>query len=157
MGEASFSFTTKMGEVQAANHTATSMFDPNDGSIELSMLMKAFEFEKAAMQDQFNNELMESDAWPKAVFTGRLLGISDGVFSKPRKLSFLVVGNLTIHGTTRKVLEHTSWVVGEDGVLHTECRIKVVMDDYGITVPTLFKDVLPKEVELYLALDFEKL
>jgi hypothetical protein len=76
MGEASFSFTTKMGEVQAANHTATSMFDPNDGSIELSMLMKAFEFEKAAMQDQFNNELMESDAWPKAVFTGRLLGIS---------------------------------------------------------------------------------
>lgn len=156
-GELSFGCDTKMGDVQAVNRMATSMFDTPTASLEVSVLVKAFEFEKAAMQHQFNNELMESDLFPKATFTGRVLGLADGIFSKPDTLILLVAGDLTIHGKARKVVERSQWVVGADGTVHAYCRFKVLLSDYEIRVPTLLKDVLSNEVEVLLALDYEKL
>ena len=156
-GEMSFDCGTSMGDVYAANHLATSMFDPSNASLEVSVLVKAFEFEKVAMRDQFNKELMESDQFPKATFTGKVLGLADGMFSKSDTLMLLVAGDLTIHGQSRKLVERTQWVVSADGSLHAYCRFKVLLSDHGIIVPTLFKDVLPNEVQLLLVLDYAKL
>ena len=156
-GEISLGCATSMGDVFAVNHLATSIFDPKTASLEVSVLVKTFEFEKASMQDQFNNELMESDQFPKATFAGNVLGLADGMFSKPDTLMLLVAGDFTVHGKSRKLVERTQWVVSADGTVRAYCRFKVLMSDHGIQVPTLLKDVLPNEVELLLVLDYGKL
>jgi len=46
------------------------------------LLIKAFEFEKALMQEHVNENYMESDTYPKASFKGKIDNIAAVNFKK---------------------------------------------------------------------------
>src|SRR5690606_25912300 len=69
-GKISFSSDAPMEKIEAHNRKANSVIDAASGKMEWSVLIKAFQFEKALMQEHFNENYMESDKFPKAVFKG---------------------------------------------------------------------------------------
>ncbi len=63
-GEISFFSSTPMENISAVNHKVTSVYVPSTGAIEFAALIKAFEFEKALMQEHFNENYMEQQHLP---------------------------------------------------------------------------------------------
>jgi hypothetical protein len=74
-GKISFFSKTPMEDIEAHNKATISVLDKTSGQLEFSVLMKGFEFEKALMQEHFNENYVESDKFPKANFKGRLADI----------------------------------------------------------------------------------
>src|SRR6187397_2493261 len=70
-GNARFYSKTDLEDIAAENKQVMAIIDPATKSIAVSMLMKGFLFRKELMQDHFNENYVESDKYPKAVFEGK--------------------------------------------------------------------------------------
>ena len=55
-------------EVRAVNKSVTFVFNPKKGEITSLALMKGFRFKIALMEEHFNENYMETDDYPKAIF-----------------------------------------------------------------------------------------
>src|SRR5689334_19788496 len=74
-GKISFNAGTSLEDIDATNNSTLSVFDATSGQIEYSVLIKGFEFKRALMQEHFNENYMESDKYPKAIFKGKIMSI----------------------------------------------------------------------------------
>ena len=70
---ATISFYSKapMENIEATNKLGVSVIDKTTGQLEFSVLLKGFSFEKALMQEHFNENYVDSDLFPKAGFKGK--------------------------------------------------------------------------------------
>ena len=80
-GHIQFYSETPMETIEAHNRQVNSALDLSTGDFVFKVLMKSFEFEKALMQEHFNENYVESDKFPRAEFEGRILNFSSIDFS----------------------------------------------------------------------------
>src|SRR4030095_1374411 len=97
-GSISFYSKAPLENIEANAQTAVSVLDKKTGQLEFSVLIKSFAFEKALMQEHFNENYLESDKFPKSVFKGRIEDVSKVNFGEDGKYNVVVTGDLTIHG-----------------------------------------------------------
>lgn len=134
-GEVTFFSETPMENIEAVNHKATSVIDLITGQVQVSMLMKAFEFEKALMQEHFNENYVESNAYPKGEFKGKFTGFTAENATKPGKYEVVLEGELTMHGVTQKRTLNATIEVDANGALQAACDFNVKPTDHGIKIP----------------------
>ena len=58
------------------------MVDTKTGNMQFAVLMKGFEFERALMEEHFNENYVESDKFPKAEFKGAIAGNENVNYAK---------------------------------------------------------------------------
>jgi polyisoprenoid-binding protein YceI len=110
-------------------------------------MVKSFKFEKALMQEHFNENYMESSAFPKADFKGKISNITEVNFTKDGTYKVTVAGKLTIHGVAQEVaVPGTITVKGKD--VTATAKFTVKLQDYKISVPTMVADKLAKEATI---------
>lgn len=132
-------------KIEAINNKVTTVADVASGQLEFAVLMKAFSFEKALMQEHFNENYVESDKYPKATFVGKIANAS--VLAIKGKHEAKAIGELTIHGVTKPVEVPLTIIVTEKGIeLNTVFKVKVA--DYKIEIPSVVKDNISKEIEI---------
>ena len=90
-------------KIYGTNDKATSVIDAASGAMEFALLMKAFAFDKALMQEHFNENYVESDKFPKAVFKGSITNMKEVNLQKDGSYPIKVKGNLTMHGVTKEI------------------------------------------------------
>ncbi len=156
-GEISFYSETPMEKIEAHNYKVTSVWDVSTGAIEFAALIKAFEFEKALMQEHFNENYMESGKFPNAKFKGTLTGLSAEGITKPGTYPVTVEGELTIHGVTRQVKEPGTVTVDPTGKVSASCDLVVAPEDHDISIPSVVKDKIAKEVEVKVRMEYQKM
>src|SRR5262245_55593100 len=100
-GSISFYSKAPLENIEAITQTALSVLDKKTGQVEFGVLIKSFTFEKALMQEHFNENYLESDKFPKSIFKGQIDDISKVNFDKDGTYSVFVTGELTIHGQSR--------------------------------------------------------
>ena len=71
-GKVTFISEAPIEKIEAVNQSATAVLDTESNRIEFAILIKAFQFEKALMQEHFNENYMESSTFPKATFKGQI-------------------------------------------------------------------------------------
>ena len=71
-GHISFYSDTPLEKIEGHNKSSNCVLDVATGKLEVATLVKGFQFEKALMQEHFNENYMESDKFPKAVFKGQI-------------------------------------------------------------------------------------
>src|SRR5690606_6271357 len=101
-GKISFYSDAPLEKIEAHNRRVHITWDPQSGNAEFLVLMKAFEFKKALMQEHFNDNYVESHLYPKAVFKG-VLNTSPVDLQTNQIIEVMARGNLTLHGVTRSV------------------------------------------------------
>ena len=69
-GKISFVSKAPLETIEAENNTSTFVMDLATGKIQMAALVKGFHFEKALMEEHFNENYLESDKYPKATFKG---------------------------------------------------------------------------------------
>ena len=143
-------------KVDATNDKATSLLDVSTGQLEFAVLMKAFVFEKALMEEHFNENYVESDKFPKATFKGTIKNMSEVSVQKDGTYLAKISGKLTIHGTTKDV-ETTGSITVKGNSITATSDFKILLTDYGIEIPALVRDKVSKEASINIQINYEPL
>ena len=141
-------------KVEAINRTVTCVVDTKTGNIQFAALMKGFEFEKALMQEHFNENYVESDRFPKAEFKGLIVANDALNYSKDGTYAVKVKGKLTIHGETREVDANGKMVV-QNGIINASADFNIVLSDYKVSIPGLVADKVSKTAKISVACQLE--
>ncbi|MGZ8558977.1 MAG: YceI family protein, partial [Chitinophagaceae bacterium] len=65
--------TSSPEKIEGINRSVTCVVDTKTGNMQFAVLMKGFEFERALMEEHFNENYVESDKFPKAEFRGAIV------------------------------------------------------------------------------------
>lgn len=156
-GHIKFFSSTPMENIEADNNKVSSVFDATGSAIEFAALIKAFAFDKALMQEHFNENYMESNTHPKATFKGKVSGLPAGATAKPGAYEVTAAGDLTIHGVTKPVTVPGTITVNADGTLKLDGKFNVKPEDHGIKIPGMVRDNIAKEIEVTVAMAYSKM
>lgn len=155
-GEISFFSSTPIEDIEAISNSASSVFDMESGKIQWAVLVKSFEFEKALMQEHFNENYMESNKYPKATFKGVMADLKKLNLTKDGNYSIPVNGTLLIHGIT-KTIETTAEFKIEKGLINAISSLSVEVADFGIEIPSVVSENIAKEIEIKIKANYEAL
>ena len=153
-GNIVFSSEAPMEKIEASNQKATSVLDASSGKMEFAVLIKAFQFEKALMQEHFNENYMESDKFPKALFKGAIVDMSKIDLSSDGTYAVKVKGDLTIHGETKEV-ESDGTIVVKNGKISATSTFEIAVADYKISIPKVVRDNIAKVVAIVVNINYE--
>lgn len=142
-----FNSETPLEKIEAVNKSGTCVLDAATGKMEWKVLIKGFLFEKALMQEHFNENYMESSTYPNATFKGQITNLSDVNFTQDGKYNVKTSGKLTIHGVERDVNMEGTLKVSK-GTLEVLSNFTIKPEDYKITIPSLVKDNIAKEIKV---------
>lgn len=146
-GNISFYSKASLENIEAHNKTITCVLDAKTGNLQFAVMMKAFEFEKALMQEHFNENYLESNKFPKAEFKGQVVNNSEINYGKDGKYTAKVKGKLTLHGETKDV-ETTGTIEVKGGKIDMDAVFTVALSDYNVEIPKVVKDNISKSVSI---------
>ncbi|MFN6387043.1 MAG: YceI family protein [Bacteroidota bacterium] len=134
------SFSTKKGSIQFVSPTDPDVSAVNNevsskitaaGELRFSLLFKGFHFKYAEMQTHFNEEYVESEKYPRAIFTGTIQNIKSIDLTKDGKYTATIVGTLTMHGVTKPVQTAATLNISK-GKIAATATISISMSDFNI-------------------------
>ena len=146
-GNISFFSKSPLENITATNNQVMSVLNTQTGEMQFSALIKSFHFEKALMQEHFNENYMESSKFPKSTFKGSVSDISKVAMAKDGTYPVVVSGDLTIHGVIKKVSTPGTLTV-KNGVISGKSVFSVKLAEYGISIPKLVKDNIAENIEI---------
>jgi polyisoprenoid-binding protein YceI len=154
-GQVSFFSKTPLENIDATNNEASSVINIKTGEIGFAILIKSFHFERALMEEHFNENYMESDKLPKANFKGKINNLAAADFTKDGTYAVTVDGEITIHGVTQK-LSIPGSVMVKDGLPQVLAKFKIAPKDYNIKIPSLVADKIAESMNVSVDCKYEK-
>ena len=128
-----FFSTTPVEDIEANNYASVSTLSTETGKVVFSVPMQSFEFEKAMMQQHFNNEhFLETNVYPKAKLIGSITNLEEIDFTKEGEYKAVIDGQLTIKGITKPVNEVGTLIIKQDEIAISS-KFFITLADYGIT------------------------
>jgi YceI-like domain len=149
-GFVGFYSKTAMEDIQGENNQVYSIIDAGKKNLAFAALLKGFIFPKELMQEHFNENYVESDKYPKASFSGAYTG--DVALDKDGVYNIVVKGNLTLHNVTRPV-ETPATLEVKGGHLLGHAEFKVKPEDFNISIPSVVRDKIDKEMTVKVNID----
>ncbi|HEY9176186.1 MAG TPA: YceI family protein [Flavipsychrobacter sp.] len=154
-GKVTFFSSTPMENIEAFNNETAAVLNAATGDFVFQVPIKSFRFEKALMQEHFNENYMESSKYPKAEYKGKITDIDKVNFSKNGSYNVTTKGKLTVHGVTRDVTLPGTLVI-KDNTATINSEFKVAPKDHDINIPGLVENKIAKEIEVTVNSILEK-
>ncbi|MBK7407790.1 MAG: YceI family protein [Saprospirales bacterium] len=135
--------------IQAASTEMRGAISPSERTFAFSVPMASFQgFNSPLQREHFNENYMESNKFPDATFTGRIIEEVD--LRQPGEYTIRTKGMLTIHGISQERIIKTNVLV--EG---TKCTISgtftVLLADHAITIPKVVHQKIAEEIEVEVA------
>jgi len=142
----SFYSKTPLEDILGESNEAVSILNAETGEIGFQAIMTTFHFRRALMEEHFNENYMESTKFPKTKFSGKIEGFNKDMLNGA-VTNIKITGQLTVHGVEKTItIPGTLGLV--DGKLVGTSKFNAVPEDYGITIPSLVRDKIGKEMEV---------
>jgi hypothetical protein len=142
--------------IEGINRTGTCVVDTKTGNMQFAVLMKGFAFERALMEEHFNENYIESAKFPKAEFKGEIKD-NDGInYSKDGTYKIKVKGKLTLHGETEEVDTEAKLTI-QNGKITATADFNVKLSDFNISIPGLVADKVSKTAKISVSCSLEPL
>ena len=135
--------------VHAVNRTARAVLDTKTGNLLFVVHMKGFEFQKALMQEHFNENYVDSDKYPTADFKGQVVNISSVDFTKDGTYPVSVKGTLMMHGKSNPV-ETKGTLQVKNGKVIANGNFNITLKEYDISIPGLVADKVSKTANIII-------
>jgi polyisoprenoid-binding protein YceI len=152
-GYIGFFSSTPIEDIKADNNQVASVIDISTGEVVFQVLIKSFKFEKALMEEHFNENYLESEKYPKSTFKGKITNLTAVDFNKPGKYDVTVEGDLNIHDVTNKVSVKGSINVVSGGI-DANSKFIIVPEEYKINIPGVVRNSIAKTIEVTVAMKY---
>lgn len=146
-GSISFFSKSLLEDIAARNNEVMSVINQQTGELQFSVLIKSFRFKKSLMEEHFNEDYMESNKYPKAIFKGIIADLSKVNFNADGNYPVTVNGDLTLHGITNK-LTTKGIILIKNGVANAQSTFNITLADYKINIPALVKNNISKVIAI---------
>jgi len=154
-GHVKFYSEAPIENIEAVNNQVSSVIETSDGSFAFLVPIKGFVFEKALMQEHFNENYLESGKYPKASFKGNIKNTSAINFEKDGEYAATFSGTMNIHGVDKELTEKATITV-KGGKVSLSSVFNLRPEDYGVTIPAGKRDNISEIVEVTVKMDYEK-
>lgn len=155
-GTIKFSSDTPMEKIEAVNRQVNSALNTSTGDFVFKVLIRGFEFEKALMQEHFNENYMESEKFPNSTFSGKITNLKDVNLSKDGVYKVVIEGDLAMHGVTNKVKVNGTLEV-KGGEITGKSTFNVAPHDYNITIPKAVINNIAETIQVDVSVSLDKL
>ena len=121
-------------DIEANTDKGISVLNIATAELAFNVPIRSLKFDKALMQEHFNENYMESDKYPQAAFRGKLMQIPD--VTKDGTYPVTASGVLEVHGVkqTRSI---TGKLTVNHGIISLTSEFMVACKDHKIEIPTL--------------------
>lgn len=151
-GEMSFFSYTSAENIKANNDQVLSLIDFSTGEIAVSILMRAFKFEKSLMEEHFNESYIESDLFPKASFEGVIQNLDPTHIGTQTRI---VKGDFILKGI-KKTLEFKIDINKIGDVLSVKGEVEILVKDFNIKIPPLLSPNIAKSIQVTFNFDYSE-
>jgi len=136
-------------EIKAVNRTVAITLEPKTDSFTCVVMIKDFSFGLDLMQQHFNENYMESQRYPKAVFKGKIVNFDLKDVTTLEK-EFQVKGKLYIHGKFREVEVKLLMKKVAEGIQVTS-SFPITISDFNIVIPEKVASKISKTADTELS------
>ncbi len=154
-GSISFLSKTSLENIKADNNQVMAVLNTQTGEMQFSLLVKSFHFEKALMEEHFNENYLESDKFPKSTFKGIITDMSRISFNTNGMYKVTVAGELLIHGVSNKIISIGTITINDTKISASAVFI-IRLSDYKVNIPKLLKDNIAQTVEVTMNSVFDR-
>lgn len=144
-----FTSNAELELITAESRKIHGLLDPDTNQFAFTVDIKSFQgFNSTLQRDHFNEKYLESEKFPRARFSGKIIEpidlAVDGVHEVRAK------GDLDIHGQKQtRIIKCKIAVSG--GTINVHARFFVPLADHNISIPTIVSQKIATEIEV----DFE--
>lgn len=135
--------------IEAVNRQAMSALNTETGEFVFRLPIRSFAFDKALMQEHFNDNFMESHNYPNASFQGMVEDVGGIDFSVAGTYDVTVAGELTIKDVTKTISEPGTLTV-IDGLIEGAAVFIVRPEEYNIRIPGRYVRNIASEIEVFV-------
>lgn len=141
----SFFSEAPLENIEALNKGAVIVLNTVSNDVQVRVTIQNFKFKNSLMEEHFNENYMESEKFPTAVFKGKINETID--YGKEGESKVSVSGKMEMHGVTKDiVIEGTLAKKGDEITIASKFKVKVA--DYNIKVPSMYIKNIAEEVEI---------
>jgi len=141
----SFFSTAPLEDITATNKGAVVVMNTNTNDIQVRVTIQNFKFKNALMEEHFNENYMESQKFPNAVFKGKINEKID--YTKDGEAKVTVTGKMEMHGVTKEGT-YEGILVKKGEEITIKCKFKIKVADYNIQVPSLYVKNIAEVVDV---------
>jgi polyisoprenoid-binding protein YceI len=131
--------------VEATNNSTTAILKTQSGDIAAQLFINAFKFRVALMQEHYNENYMDSNKFPKAVFRGKLKNFD--LNSMPEEQEYDLSGTLTVRGVKKEINSKASLKKVGD-VIQMRTSFSVEPQEFDIKIPSIVRKKIADKINI---------
>ncbi len=121
-------------EIKAVNRQVAIVLEPRTSTFICTVIIKDFRFKLDLMQEHFNENYMESDRYPKAVFKGKIEKFDLKDINEVEK-EYLIHGKLVVRGKSKQIAVKALIKKMGDGI-QIISDFPIPIADFNIQIPS---------------------
>lgn len=133
--------------IEATNQQVSCALNTQTGELAFRVLIRSFSFDKALMQEHFNDNFMHTHEYPNAIFEGQIEQFDEIDFETDGMHHVMVSGKLTIKDVTREIRESGTLEI-IDNEIRAHSVFMVEPEAYNIEIPRRFVRNIAREIEV---------
>jgi hypothetical protein len=144
---------TPIENIDGTSKSSVSAINTSNNAIYFKCIISTISFDKALMQEHFNENYMESDKYPNAEFTGKINEAID--WTKDGKYNVTVSGDLSLHGITKAYNSLAATIVIAGGKVSGNAVFMVKCADHKISIPKLLVKNIAETIRVTVQANYE--
>ncbi len=145
-GNISFSSDAPLELIKAESNDLKGLIETEKKQFAFSIKVRSFKgFNSAFQKDHFNENYLETDKYPDATFSGKI--IEDVDFTKNNILTVRAKGILTVHGVPKERIIKSDMTI-KDGLIFIKANFTVLLADHNIPIPKVVHEKLASEIKV---------
>ncbi len=144
-GTIKFSSDAPLEKIEGVNNNVMSAIDVSKKIVVVKILVKSFKFEKALLEEHFNENYMESDEFPNSTFKGKFIDAPNMNTSEVQKLR--VDGVISIHGKKKDISTIVDLKV-ENNIVAVNGNFNIKLEDFAIDIPSAVTGKISDSLEV---------
>ncbi|MBN2172628.1 MAG: YceI family protein [Bacteroidales bacterium] len=141
--------------ITAESDELKGIVNADDQNFAFQMDIKTLEgFNSPLQQEHFYENYMETEKYPKAAFSGKIIEKVD--FSQPGEVKVRAKGELNIHGVKKERIINCMLKIGKNEFTATS-DFTVMLEDHNISIPKLVYQKIAEEIKVSMTADFQKI
>ncbi len=117
-------------DIEATNKEATSIIDLESKAFVFQVPITSFKFDKELMEEHFNENYLESEKFPNAIFKGKI----ENWNGEEGEQTIVVEGELDLHGVKKLVTIESTINYSADNI-NVSAVFSIELKDYKIKIP----------------------